>query len=462
MVSAVARSYIKLTRVIHRRIDLAIYAALVVAAITLANTGVPHAEARDVAPAAALPALSAALDPCSSVGSDISTGIGSTAGSGIPDTGWTVTSAPGGVPTPSAYPVTAYPGWVAAPANTNWIDPNNTGTFPHSDPIGTYVYEADITVPAGTQAITLEFDFAVDNNVSFEFDGTPIPGSTLTGSGSGNFSALHHVEYTVAVSPGTYPLTATVGTTSGPVGLLVSGTATCVTTPPCSFSGTNISTGIGSTAGSGIPDAIWTVTSAPGGVPLPSAYPVTAYPGWVSPPPAGTNWIDPNNTGTFPHSDPTGTYVFETSFIVPTGTQSVTLNFFYAADNNVVLELDGVALPGGTLTGTGSSNFSTLHHVTKSVGTTAGTTHVLTADVGTPSGPMGLLVSGTATCNTFDAVGGVAERVDVDEPSLAPSPRNREDARPIAFIIGGALTAVVLAFGAAVWRIRAAHATRPM
>lgn len=160
---------------------------------------------------------------------NISTGIGSSAGSGIADSIWTVTSAPGGVPTPAAYPIISYPGWVAAPAGTNWLDPDNSGAFPNTDPVSPppYVYQTAFRVPSGVGSVTVALDVAVDNNVNVKLDGTSI--LMLTGSVSGNFTATHHVSHTVtAPAIGTHVLTAEIDNSSGPVGLLVSGTATCL------------------------------------------------------------------------------------------------------------------------------------------------------------------------------------------------------------------------------------------
>jgi hypothetical protein len=394
-------------------------------------------------------------------GQNISTGIGSTAGSGIADSIWTVTSAPGGVPTPSAYPIIAYPGWVSAPANTNWLDPNNTGVYPHSDPTSPppYVYETSFSVPSGMSTLTLQFSYAADNDVDVKITGPNLPVTTiatLSGGIGGNFGLLHGVTYSVPAYAGTYTLSAEVSTSSGPVGWLLSGRVVCVPAPaPCAAAGgVNISTGIGSTAGSGVADTIWTVPSAPGGVPTPGAYPIITYPGWVAAP-AGTNWLDPNNTGVFSHFDPSSppVYLYQTPIVVPPGMASLSLDLYVAVDNNVVVKRDVTTLL--TLSGSASSNFSTLvvpsHHVVDTLASPSAGTHLLSAEVDNAGGPVGLLVQGTATC--VAAVGGVAEHTDASAlPAVAPAPSGRGMLPYVLTGIGAilALTAV----GGGAWRVR--------
>jgi hypothetical protein len=173
--------------------------------------------------------------PCTAaVGSlDISTGqtaIGSV------DPIWKVISAPAGVPTPlTAYVIlAASPGWVAAPPGSNWIDPNNTGGFPPmvSDPAGLYVYETHFTVPAGIASLTLNFQFAADNDIKMFLNGNLIPNTTVV-------NAFNPINGPITVTqanpaPGIYTLRAEVVNQPpiiGPTGLLVKGTVRCEPAP---------------------------------------------------------------------------------------------------------------------------------------------------------------------------------------------------------------------------------------
>ncbi len=354
----------------------------------------------------------ATSSPSSCVGGlNISTGIGSTPGSGIADSTWTVVSAPGGVPVPNAYPVPRYFNWVVPPPPTNWIDPNNTGGS-IDDPAGVYRYEAYFSVPVGTAILSLNALFSSDNGAALYV--VP-PGSApiLIGTTSNNeFLTLHPTTPSPATfaspAPGTYVLRVDVtndpGGSGNPTGLLLSGTVEC-RPPPLSCEGIlDLSTGIGSTAGSGIADPIWTVVSTPGVVPVPNAYPVARYFNWVAPPP-NTNWIDPNNTGGS-ITDPEGVYRYETYFSVPEGAATLWLNIVFSSDNGVALYFvptGSTPIPIGTTSG---NPFLTLHPTTPStvaVRSPAAGTYTLRADVTNDPGgaglnPTGLLVSGTVTC----------------------------------------------------------------
>jgi hypothetical protein len=175
---------------------------------------------------------------------DISTGTGA-ANSGIPDPIWTVSS---GGPAYPVGPPTNPPNWFVAQAGSNWIHAgNNTGVT--GQPLGTYVYETRFDVPAGVASLTLAFQFAADNNVSFvlldpQGAATQI-NPVLTGVvNTNNFNKLHSTNPPTIVvvplsgltnlKPGKYTLRATVGNDPGTAtGLLVVGNVTCApkTTP---------------------------------------------------------------------------------------------------------------------------------------------------------------------------------------------------------------------------------------
>jgi uncharacterized repeat protein (TIGR01451 family) len=151
-------------------------------------------------------------------------------------------------------------------------------------------------------------------------------------------------------------------------------------------------------------DPIWKVISAPTNVPL-TAYAIAeAHPNWVLAP-AGTHWIDPNNTGGYTPSavtDPDGLYVYETYFLVPSGIQSLTVNFQFAADNDIKMFLNGTLIPGTTVT----NAFSSLNGpiTITQTGPSAGI-YTLRAEVFNqppPPGPSptGLLVKGTVRCES--------------------------------------------------------------
>ncbi len=217
--------------------------------------------------------------------------------------------------------------------------------------------------------------------------------------------------------------------------------------------GEDISTG---TAGIPNVDPIWTVSSAPAGVPTPNAYAVTPdTPGWVTASPA--NWIDPNNTGT-DVSDPSGTYVYDTSFTVPKFVSHLRLNFGFAADNNVTnFVLSGPVgfVPVGilpALTGSLATNFSTLHPATPTTipltPSTSPQIYKLTATVtntsepSTHGDPTGFLLKGSINCvlGREVPVGGVAALTVSGSGSPFPW-------APLAAVAAG----VVAVMGAGLW-----------
>lgn len=178
-------------------------------------------------------------------GLNISTG---TAGIGVLDPTWTVNS---------LHPLTIAPdpAWLVPPAgkNPHWISAGNN--------LASNVYNTSFNVPAGVASLSLTFQFAADNNVSFALV-DPNSAATqinpvLTGVALNNFNKLHStVPPTVTVTgnpklkPGKYALTATVGNVpNSPEGLLVVGNLTCVASPPLGGVAAYPNQGGGSNAG---------------------------------------------------------------------------------------------------------------------------------------------------------------------------------------------------------------------
>lgn len=162
------------------------------------------------------------------VGLNISTGTG---GIGIPDPIWTVNA----VPAMGIQYVQI--SWAVPPVakNPHWI---NAGTT-----LASKVYETRFDVPAGIASLTLAFQFAADNNVSFVLlDPQAVTtqiNPVLTGVVNvNNFNKLHSTNPPTIIvvpllgmtnlKPGKYTLRATVGNDPGtPTGLLVVGNVTC-------------------------------------------------------------------------------------------------------------------------------------------------------------------------------------------------------------------------------------------
>ncbi len=117
--------------------------------------------------------------------------------------------------------------------------------------------------------------------------------------------------------------------------------------------------------------------------------------------PATTHWIDPNNTGGLPSvDDPVGLYVYEVYFAVPSGIQSIIVNFRFAADNDINIFLNGTPIPGTNFT----NAFGPLMKgpVTQTLTNPPPGMYTLRAEVinQPPFGPnpTGLLVEGTVKC----------------------------------------------------------------
>ncbi len=250
-------------------------------------------------------------------------------------------------------------------------------------------------------------------------------------------------------------------------------TCTFTNTATCSTpDGQNISTGINSTAGSHDPDPIWTVTSAPAGVPnLPLAFPVTRFTGMWVPPPVRTNWIDPNDTGEtiYTDVDPGGVYVYETSFEMLANVTSFTLTFDYAADDDVQMFVSGPSAFGapqvvnatgafaalnGPITFTADKNSSPALVVPETYKLIA---HVTNGPYTEDENPTGLLVVGSVTCvlgGGGDRVGGIAEPVALSGASTSASGGSGPSAGAVGAIAGGAAAAAVVLAGAGGWYVR--------
>jgi len=228
----------------------------------------------------------------------------------------------------------------------------------------------------------------------------------------------------------------------------------------------NISTG---TDGIGNLDPIWTLVT-PNVLP---AYGITKSPGgffplWVNPPATGrnSNWIHSGNTPGETHQ-PLGTYVYETSFTVPSGLTSFTLDFQYAADNRVRFDLTGLpSFAGVAGVFPAVTNYSTLHPPGNTIGTgppitvlNPGGTYKLTATVLNATDenidPSGLLVDGTVTCVPGnDAVGGTVELLaDGADPSALAAESSGHAVGAYASM-AGLVAAILVTLALSCWYVR--------
>ena len=168
---------------------------------------------------------------CRDVNIDLSTGFDGakmTAGSADPD--WVLVSGPSTLSgtLPRAATVHAPVGaWVNI-AGAEWIGPAS----PDPEIVGTYVYEYEFGLPATANArlCTVQFDYAVDNSVTFTIDGRPIPTPAIGASSSSAFTTTHQASQWFESTAGQHTLQATVVNATGgtnPTGLLVHGTVQC-------------------------------------------------------------------------------------------------------------------------------------------------------------------------------------------------------------------------------------------
>jgi hypothetical protein len=169
----------------------------------------------------------------------------------------------------------------------------------------------------------------------------------------------------------------------------------CTDFKPCEPLSIDISTGSenGGQLTAGTPDPDWTVTV---GSNPPTAATTTTLSAWASSPPA--QWISAAN----PPSATASSYIYTFDFTL--GHEMVgricSLDFQYAADNNVSITLDSI--PVASLTGSASSNFTTLHsHSSPFTGSFG--PHTLQATVGDTGGYTGLLIEGTLRCTCENA-----------------------------------------------------------
>ena len=170
----------------------------------------------------------------------------------------------------------------------------------------------------------------------------------------------------------------------------------CTDFKPCHPVTIDISTGSedGGALAPGTPDPDWQLVSAPPPVGAPKpAVTTTRDIAWVPAPPT-SEWISGGNPPSYDAGTP---YVYRFDFALGhdmTGRRCF-IDFRYAADNNLVLTLDGA--PVVTLPGFVPSNFTTLHtHSGTFVGSFG--THTLEAVVDNDFGPSGLLIDGTIRC----------------------------------------------------------------
>jgi uncharacterized protein DUF11 len=177
---------------------------------------------------------------CASVSIDISTGTINSVpiASGQPESGWQLVSAPAAA-SAAAVPISIVRAGAWIPAtnlNAAWI------SFTGSDlqAFGDYVYELPFNIGPQWKSCTIDFSYAVDNEVQIGLVGGPMlaqtPGFGAFGSGSSSFTSLHG-PFTATFTPqaGLNILRARVqnGTPSvpngfnGPSGLLVVGSIDC-------------------------------------------------------------------------------------------------------------------------------------------------------------------------------------------------------------------------------------------
>lgn len=219
---------------------------------------------------------------------------------------------------------------------------------------------------------------------------------------------------------------------------------------PCQLTGgLDISTGTGSVA-AGSPDLKWVNGAGPS-----PAYVTAPY--WLAPP-SGTNWIHVDASAASSGQGLTS-YVYSTSFFVPTAVASLTVDFHYAADNSVSFDLSPGPSAFAGVSGSLLTNFNTLHPPLNTIGSgppislasPASGTYTLTATVLNGSGtPSGLLVSGKVTC--VPTVGGVSEQPDVSGLSATAASHSDGDRAPM-YVFGIVAAALMLA-GAVRWQLR--------
>lgn len=156
---------------------------------------------------------------------DVSTGAvnGTAILTGADDDEWTVVPPAGTNLVARAR--AAYPSWVAPPPTAQWI----TGNASSNAPVGTYTYQFafDLGTALPGRTCTLDFQWAVDNNVTFTLDGGAAI-ATSPPNQSSSFMMLHAANpVTLPASTGVHTLTATVTNLGGPTGLLVVGKVEC-------------------------------------------------------------------------------------------------------------------------------------------------------------------------------------------------------------------------------------------
>jgi hypothetical protein len=119
-------------------------------------------------------------------------------------------------------------GWLTNDALSQWISPWADGGASESSTVGTFAYQITFNVPCTNNAV-VNGVWAVDNNGAILLNGNPTPVATLTGGGSGNFTALHSFTITSGLVAGLNTLTFYVTNSGAETGLRVelTGSATC-------------------------------------------------------------------------------------------------------------------------------------------------------------------------------------------------------------------------------------------
>lgn len=296
---------------------------------------------------------------CKPVNINLGTGIdnaGAILLPGTPDPNWQNAQGLGNVATPNS-------GWDALTGSA-WLGNGSSATGGIN-----YTFTRNFSLPG---AGTISFQSLADNYVTIFLDGNQI--AQTPGLNAYGFQLPYVVTYSGSVGAGAHTLQAVVYNHGGPSGFNLSGSASYSPTP-VTF---DISTATGGTLPIGTFDPDWQNFQGLNIV-------VGPYGGWDAL--TGSNWLGDHSWT----NNPPGTYTFTRSFTT-SGPGSIT--FEALADNNVVIELDGVPVaqtPGGSMYG------FQLAQLASYSGLLSAGTHTLSAHVYNQEGPIGFNLHGSVT-----------------------------------------------------------------